>query len=300
MADATHVRYARLGTRLRLDAAAPGGSLPQFLALHQTDASLMGCLLRRLSGKVSLGQVEPAAGVGFFESDDVLLRKRPLSGQEPSFEKLADGVESEAALITSGVAGAGQRTFDERLTLPFRFKRWLFAVAGQPEHLRPARAALVAALPEYLRRAVTGESAAESLFFTFLARLRDAGRLDDVDVDAQTAARALAAAVGEAERSFEQQGAPLPALAAVATNGRVMAALRRGHPVWVGQVEGLLPCARCEVAEGGRALDPRLAAHRNLRAVVLASGAQPDPSGFRELAEGEILAVPRDLKLTSL
>ena len=274
--------------------------MAEFLALHQTDASLLGCLLRRLSGRVTLGPVQPAAGVGFFESDDVLVRKRPLAGLEPAFERLADGVESEAALITSGVALAGARTFDERHTLPFRFKRWLFAIAGQTEPLRPARAPLVAALPEYLRRAVTGESAAESLFFTFLARLRDAGRLDDIDVDAQTAARALAAAVGAAERAFEQQGAPLPPLAVVATNGRVMAALRRGHPLWLGQLEGLLPCARCEVAEGGRALDPRVAEHRNLRAAVLVSGVQAGPSGFRELAEGEVLAVPRDLRIVPL
>ena len=267
--------------------------MAEFLALHQTDASLLGCLLRRLSGKVTLGPVEPAAGVGFFESDDVLLRKRPLAGLEPAFERLADGVQSEAALIASGVALPGGRSFDERHTLPFRFKRWLFATAGQPELLRPSRPALVAALPEYLRRAVTGESAAESLFFTFLARLRDAGRLDDIDVDAPTAARALAAAVGEAERAFEQQGAPLPAMAAIATNGRVMAAVRRGHPLWLGELEGLLPCARCEVVEGARRLDPRITEHRNLRAAVVVSGAQREPAGFRELAEGEILAVPR-------
>lgn len=279
---------------------ATGESLAEFLALHETDANLLGCLLRRLSGRLSLGPVEPAAGVGFFESDDVLLRKRPLAGKEPAFERLADGVQSEAALITSGVVGAGLRSFDERRTLPFRFKRWLFAVAGQPELLRPARDSLVATLPEYLRRAVTGESAAESLFFTFLARLRDAGRLDDIDVDAQTAARALAAAVGVAERAFEQQGSPLPAMAVVATNGRVMAALRRGHPLWLGEIEGLLPCARCEISQGARPLDPRLTEHRNLRAAVLVSGAQNQPEGFRELAEGEILAVPRDLRIVPL
>ncbi len=272
--------------------------MAEFLALHQTDSSLIACVLRRLSGRITLGPVEPAAGVGFFESDDVLLRKRPLGGKEPAFERLADGVRSEAALITSGVVGKG--TFDERQTLPFRFKRWLFAVAGQPDLLRPARTSLVQALPEYLRRAATGDSAAESLFLTFLARLRDAGRLDDIDVDAPTAARALAAAAGEAERAFEQLGTPLPAMAALATNGRVMAALRRGHPIWLGQIEGLLPCARCEITEGARPLDPRVAEHKNLRAAVLVSGAQKAPAGFRELAEGEILAVPRDLRLPSL
>src|SRR5207244_13356458 len=102
-----------------------------------------------------------------------------------------------------------------------------------------------------------GESAAETLFLTFLSRLRDAGRLDDADVDAQTAARSLAAAVGEAERAFEQAGQRLPPLAAVVSNGRVLGALRRGHPVWGGTTDGLLECAVHEGGPGSKELNPR-------------------------------------------
>ena len=270
--------------------------MAEFLAIHQSDASLLGCLLRRLAGKVSLGTAEPAAGVGFFQSDDVLLRKRPLAGQDPAPEKLAEGVESEAALICSGAVGSStSRAFNEQLALPFRFKRWLFACAGQPGALSPIRAVLLQALPDYLRRSVKGDSATEALFFAFLSRLRDAGRLDDHDVDAVTAARALAAAVGEAERAFEQMGQPLPGLALVATNGRVMTGLRRGHPLYLGVIDGLVPCQRCEIGPAASDLDPRVNSHRMLRAAMLLSGTQVPQEGFRELAEGEILAIPRGL-----
>jgi hypothetical protein len=138
---------------------------------------------------------------------------------------------------------------------------------------------------------VKGDSAAEALFFAFLSRLRDAGRLDDHDIDASTAARALAAAAGEAERAFEQQGKPLPALALVTTNGRVMTALRRGHPLYLGVIDGLVPCQRCEIGEEASELD----SHKMLRAAIFVSGAQAEPAGFRELVEGEVLAVPRGL-----
>ncbi len=269
--------------------------MAEFLAIHQSDASLLGCLLRRLAGKVSLGPAEPTAGVGFFQSDDVLLRKRPSSGQPPAPEKLAESVESEAALICNGSTGSQSRPFSEAMTLPFRFKRWLFALAGEPTALSPIRAALVKGLPDYLRRSVKGDSAAEAVFFTFLSRLRDAGRLDDADVDALTAARALAAAAGEAERAFEQLGTPLPGLALVVTNGRVMTALRRGHPLWLGVVDGLIPCQRCEIGETASDLDPRVNSHKMLRAAMFLSGAQKQPESFRELAEGEVLAVPRGL-----
>jgi glutamine amidotransferase len=233
--------------------------------------------------------------VGFFQSDDVLVRKRPLAGQAPVAEKLAEGVESEAALVCSGALVPQGRSFTELLTLPFRFKRWLFSVAGQPEALSPIRAALLQSLPDYLRRSVKGDSAAEAVFFTFLSRMRDAGRLDDHDVDAVTAARALAAAVGEAERAFEQQGKALPPLALVVTNGRVMAALRRGYPLHLGVIDGLVPCQRCEIGPSASDLDPRVNSHRMLRAAMFLSGTQAAQEGFREVAEGEILAVPRGL-----
>ena len=268
--------------------------MAEFLAIHQSDATLLGCVLRRLAGKVSLGAAERAAGVGFFQSDDVLLRKRPLGGLPALPDKLAEGVESEAALICSGAVGASARAFNEQTTLPFRFKRWLFATAGQPDSLAPIRPALLRSLPDYLRRSVKGDSAAEGLFFTFLSRLRDVGQLDDHELDAESAARALAAAVGEAERAFEQLGAPLPAMAAVVSNGRVMAALRRGHPLLVGVVDGLIPCQRCEIGAGANELDPRVKSHRTLRAAMVLSGAEA-ADGFREVADREVVAVPRTL-----
>jgi glutamine amidotransferase len=270
--------------------------LAEFVAIHQSDASLLGCVLRRLAGKVSLGGPLPAAGVGFFQSDDLLVRKRPLSAPQPLPEKLAEGVESEAVVICSGTAGgASARSFSEQQTLPFRFKRWLFAIAGQPDALRPIRAPLLEGLPDYLRRSVKGDSAAEALFFNFLSRLRDAGRLDDHDVDAPTAARSLAAAVGAAERAFEQQGQPLPGLSVVASNGRVMAAVRRGHPLSLGVIDGLFPCQRCEIGPSSSDLDPRVKSHRMLRAAIVVSGAQAPLEGFRELAESAVLAVPHGL-----
>src|SRR5712671_2602858 len=276
MASRRGVRYDPTRPTLRSGRVV---GLSEFLAIHQSDASLLGCLLRRLAGKVSLGTSERAAGVGFFQSDDLLLRKRPLGGQAALPEKLAEGVESEAALICSGAVGQMSRSFNEQMTLPFRFKRWLFATAGQPEALNPVRSALLKNLPDYLRRSVKGDSAAEALFFTFLSRLRDVGRLDDHDLDAATAARSLAAAVGEAERAFEQMGQALPAMAAVVSNGRVMAALRRGHPLLVGVVDGLIPCQRCEIGAGANELDPRVKSHRTLRAAMVLSGAQDVPDG---------------------
>src|SRR4051812_303094 len=160
MASRRGVRYDPTGPTLRSRGRT---ELAEFLAIHQSDASLLGCLLRRLAGRVSLGTAA-AAGVGVFQSDDVLLRKRPLGGQPALPERLAEGVESEGALICSGTVGA-KHSFNEQMTLPFRFKHWLFAVAGQPEALSPVRSALLGNLADHLKRSVKGDSGAEVLFF---------------------------------------------------------------------------------------------------------------------------------------
>src|SRR5438067_854017 len=219
--------------------------LAEFLAIHQSDATLLGCVLRRLAGRVSLGSSERAAGVGFFQSDDLLLRKRPLGGQAALPEKLAEGVESEATLICSGTAGSSSRSFNEQITLPFRFKRWLFATAGQPDSLAPIRPALVKGLPDYLRRSVKGDSAAEGLFFTFLSRLRDVGRLDDHELDAETAARSLRDRSRRERARSAREVAPHPARGdgslrspaqrrvpgRVGPRGDRGAAVAHGHPI---------------------------------------------------------------------
>src|SRR2546430_14910377 len=109
----------------------------EFISIHETDASLLPCVLRKLKGTVSLGPPESAAGVGYFQSDDVLVRKRPLASQPPQFvERIAEGVESEAVLIASGSLS---RAFKEESTLPLRVKRGLLAVAGQPGALAPVQ-----------------------------------------------------------------------------------------------------------------------------------------------------------------
>jgi hypothetical protein len=280
--------------------------VPEFLAIHQSDAALLGCVLRAGASRLTLGEGETAAGVGFFQSDDVLLRKRPLPARMSLpgslATVLAEGVESEAVLVCAGFlqgAGPQARGFQEEATLPLRFKRWLFALAGKPDGLLPARPALLSALPDHLRRSARGDTAGEALFLHFLARLRDLGRIDDPDLDAPTAAKALAAAVGEAERALESLGVQHPPLAVVASNGRALVALRRGHGLSLARVDGMATCPKHEVGPGMKELNPLRRSHAALQARLLLSG---DPAavveGFTPLPEGGIVAIGRDLPVS--
>ena len=100
---------------------------------------------------------------------------------------------------------------------------------------------------------------------------------------------------------YEQTGQRLPPLAAVVSNGRVLGALRRGHALFAGNIEGLRECAAHEVGPNSKELHPRVRAHHVVRAFVLVSGTQPTlPEGMRELAEAEVLAVSRSLEAQKL
>lgn len=274
--------------------------MSEFVASLVSDPQLLGCVLRRLGPRVLLGEGEAASGVGFFQNDDMLVRKRPASGGQLP-ERLLEGVESAGVLAASGFLSSpsAPRSFHEDSTLPLRARRWLFSMAGRPDELEPVRQALTTALPESLARSLKVDLGAEVLFFTFLSKLRDLGRLDDRDLDAPAAGRALAAAVGDWERAFEAAGLKCPKLAVVVSNGRVLAALRRGHPLWAQVTDGLVDCARHELGPKTREHDPALRSHRALKAVTLGTGA-PGPEGALEVAEGGIVAVDARLTLLTL
>ena len=280
--------------------------MPEFLAIHLSDAALLGCALRSAAARVQLGGGS-AAGVGFFQSDDVLLRKRPLPAGHPAVpEQLAEGIESDAALICAGelqLPAHGPRAYHESSTLPFRFRRWLFAFAGDPDGLDAARAALLTSVPDFLRRASRGDSAAEALVLLFLTRLRDLGRIDDPDLDAVTAARALAASVGDAERALEAQEIARPPLAIAATNGRVLIGLRRGHPLWLQSLDGIDTCPRHEVMPKMNPHHPLARSHGALHAKVLVSGGAGQnfsAEGYAEVPDGGLVAIERDLSLRTI
>ena len=91
------------------------------------------------------------------------------------------------------------------------------------------------------------------------------------------------------------------ALGFVATNGRILAATRRGNPLFYALLEGILPCDREGIAAGAKETDPRIGAHRRVKAVCFATHLR-SPNGFIEVPAASVVTVSRALqvKVTSL
>ncbi|ABS25479.1 class II glutamine amidotransferase [Anaeromyxobacter sp. Fw109-5] len=271
------------------------------VAVLQTDDSLLRCQLERLKSHVSL-QGEGATpalayGFGYYAAGNVLLGKRPSGATSPlSLPEVVGKVDSEALLVHARHT-PGLPSKDEN-TQPFRYRRWLFAHAGTIAGWEAIRPRLLAALPDHLRRQIAGETPAEHAFMLFVKQLKDEGRLEDLDLDAATAGRALAKTVRQLEAwardASEQKQSPL---VFVATNGRIMAATRRGGPLFYALYEGIVPCALDELAVDTPESDPRVRPHRRVKAVAFATRLRAS-NGFIEVPEGSVVAVNRSLQVT--
>jgi glutamine amidotransferase len=204
-------------------------------------------------------------------------------------------VDSEALLVHARRATIGKAK-DEN-THPFRFRRWLFAHDGTIEGFDRVRPKLLATLPDFLRRAVAGDTDSEHAFMYFLKLLKDDAGLDDHDLDANVAARALARTVRQIEAWCREVGEQRSGrLSFVATNGRVLVATRRGGPLYYALLEGIVPCALDEIDLATAESDPRVRPHRLVKAVALATRLR-QPNGFIEVPEGAAIAVSRTLQV---
>jgi glutamine amidotransferase len=270
------------------------------VAIHQSDPNLLRCQVARLDAHVALAdpdRLPDAYGFGHYGGGSVLLGKRPTGAPHAlRLAELVGQLDSESLLVHARYATVGKAK-DEN-THPFRFRRWLFAHAGTVEGFDRVRPKLVGALPDFLRRNIAGDTDSEHVFYWFLKLLKDDNRIDDLDLDAGTAARALAGTIRQVETWSREAGAQRPSrLDLVATNGRIMVASRRGGPLHYALLEGIVPCALHGIDVRTPESDPQVRPHRTVKAVAFASRLR-SANGFIEVPDGSVVAVSRTLQVS--
>ncbi len=274
--------------------------MAQLVAVLQNDPALLRCQLQRLERVVDLA-VRPGkvVGVGYFENGKVLLRKRPVAGELSLAQAFGD-VQSELFLAVShGVAPGG---FREEDTEPYRFRNWVFAGTGQILPLGE-RQQVIAELPAFLQRGLVGPSDAELAFLATLGHVQAESRmLDALDLSVDVAGRALARTLKRLDERAREAGVPLSQTSVVVSNGRMIAAVRRGRPLSYALLEGLSECPLCGIDRATSERDVRVRPHRMLKAVALATQPRQDGVQWIEVPEGHLITVSRsfDVRLTPL
>ena len=271
------------------------------LAVLTSDPNLVRCELHRLEGQVSLQPEEGrsnAVGIGAYAQDDVLLRRFPRDANL-TLASLAPPHETEALLFHGRRLPVGLSL--EENTQPFRSRRWLFAHQGGLEDFASVRAALLAEVPDFLRRQIRGETDSEVAFALFLKRLWDTGHADDPRVEPERVGQALADTARALSQASARAGAARTSTVnLLATNGYLLAATRLGsRPLYSTRLEGTDTCEVCGLTPHSPDTLPAVAAHRRRHSVVVATHLKR-PAGWVELAEGSTLVVGPDLRVHHL
>jgi glutamine amidotransferase len=170
-------------------------------------------------------------GVGWYEEGAPVVRRGILPAHaDDAFVRAAQAACS--AVVVAHVRDASIGPVAPENTHPFHHARWLFAHNGtvaRYKRSRRVRDAILAEIDADLRPAIRGETDSERCFFVFLTRLRARATLDDADL-AQ-----VARALGEAEETVRRIADPRAekpsTLNFVVSDGRLLAATRRGKPL---------------------------------------------------------------------
>ena len=147
----------------------------QSISFFLSDPLLLPCVVETLQEAVA--QVEPAtaavAGVGHYEIHEPLLAKyRP-----PTSEFLLQHLgELRSHVVVAATVKAGEAFVHGADVQPFRYRNWLFAMAGQIDRVDGVDEVALP-IPTYIHRNIRGGTVPEVLFHQVLAFLHRQGLL---------------------------------------------------------------------------------------------------------------------------
>lgn len=227
-------------------------------------------------------------GVGFFQSGETLLRRRPTDDRE-----VVDLTEAVLAVRTNTLLGHVRTptTGDLRTenTQPFRYGPfrsggWLFGGSGTLPDYERLRPRLLEALPTFLQQNVRGETDSELVFYTFLSFLHDAGALRENGVTPAQIRDALRSTLALIDRLSAEQGQARSEGTLFVTNGEHLAVAHRSGPLGLRVFRGR---ADVEAALGPEAANvPTL---ESSRFTLLVAGLDPLPVGWERLPDNVCL-----------
>ncbi len=261
----------------------------QTLAIIINDPLLMPCVAAHVSTAIELLAPGDAAavGVGRFERGDPLVAKARPPLSEDNLGMLRR-TQARLALVSSiACSEAALHPYDLQ---PFRYRNWLFAMAGTIRTLqRPLDARL--AIPSYIEKNIRGATAGEVLFHQFLAYLHRQGLLAGERLDMTPLRRALESALSHAGVWFGKES---PNNSMFLSDGRVLLGAALERPVYVRNIEGIEGCLNC-----GGDVDGNPISHPHVRGVVTMDTDGMPSQEWQTVASGRILQVNRELQFES-
>ncbi len=196
--------------------------------------------------RVHPGSTKMGWGLGFYQGNDVLLRRRP-SDDRGEIDVAALTHDVRADVLVGNVRPLNHGEPRTENTQPFRYRQWLFAHSGDVAEFERLRDRLTSSIPDFLQRNVRGETDSELLFYLFLSFLHDAGALRDA-APGPVVTTALRSTLALVDRLCEEEGAAdAGPTGFMVSNGEYLAVLNRNAGIaWRSvhgeeDIEALLP-----------------------------------------------------------
>ena len=266
----------------------------RMLGVVCSDDDLLGCAIHEVRSSLRISNVDKhdGVGIGYYVHDDPLLMKRPSATSETiDYCELVNEISSNVLMVHVRNATVGG--WKDVNTHPFRFRRWLFSHVGHLPILDKSRKDVLETMPPFLVRNVRGETESEVFFHLLLNLLFKAGRIDDLSLGSERLAAFLKEGITEIDNlaKKDSRDAQDGKFAFLVTNGQVMAGACRGIPMYYSHREGIFDCTRHEASE------QEIQRHGRFRGIMVGAEMLDPGHQWRELAQGTLLSVTKDLKL---
>ena len=254
----------------------------------------LGARVLELNASVLRVRREPSVplgwGIGFFQSGEVLLRRRPIDERD-----LIDMAEAAENVRTDVMIGHIRRATVGSLrtenTHPFRYRSWLFAQTGTIQGFERLRERLLASQPEFLRRNVRGETDSELFFYLFLSFLHDAGHLNDTHVAPEHIRAALRASIALVDRLSAEEGQGENRGDILVTNGEHMIAVHRDDIMALRVVKGRHDVEELLGEDGLRRT--RIPSVDSTRFTLIAAELEAVPAGWHAVEGRKVVTLTR-------
>lgn len=259
--------------------------MPRMIAYLCNDDNLTPVALRLVRDSIELPPTGESSGFGFgwIQEGRSLLRTTPKPSRSSGalLDLMAD-LRTRASI--GAVRDASEGPADPLALQPFRFRRWVFAHAGEDAGLAETHQQLLAEVPGFVSGNIKGTSSSEVFGHVFLGELHGENLLD-TRIDPEGCAAALAAAIRKI-----QIGAAVADLGIVAVSDRTLVAGAIGHPLYYREVRGLSHFKEEPLFAGHK---PRPSSHPSFKAIFVTDAAV-DGEEWKLLPDGHVMWLDRD------
>jgi len=229
-------------------------------------------------------------GVGFYQSGEVLLRRRPIDDRDQI--NLVDALENvRTDVLLSHVRRATAGALRTENTHPFRYRLWLWGQSGTILGFPRLRGRLRDSLPAFLQRNVRGDTDSELFFYLFLSFMHDSGHLDDGRVLPSHVSAALRASIALVDRLSAEEGFGQNSGDIMVTNGEQLFLVHRGGIAALRELRGRYDVE--EVLGRDSQRQPRIPSIESTHFSTVVSGVDAVPASWTSIEPRSIVTLTR-------